>query len=312
MEEKIIISVSALPTQPEEDKPSPNSDLLASNESLSETKEKGALFGVILKKTPKATVDDTEDPLQGTNELGESDDESLPVKDTQTLLSASNDSLNEVSTTKERMRAFVGMFKKAPKAVEQQDDDEPKPLGGGRGLKRRKTITRKKRVVSFRVKRTLPRTATVFFSAQEDSVEIQNVEMAAYPTEGNNRDAEESDELMEWWNGVVGWAEWNETSNFQEEDEERYNKSVALMKCWLQEAWTTGVSSFGDRSIPNPQDSSGRGNSFHGSSFHREECLSSFVYVEVIAGAIVEKNGEPLKHCHNVIRDVCCPGGQIN
>ncbi|CAL8296218.1 unnamed protein product [Boreogadus saida] len=43
-----------------------------------------------------------------------------------------------------------------------------------------------------------------------------------------------------------------------------------------------------------------------------EECLSSFVYVEEIAGAIVEKNGEPLKHCHNVIRDVCCPGGQIN
>ncbi|CAL8366425.1 unnamed protein product [Boreogadus saida] len=91
-----------------------------------------------------------------------------------------------------------------------------------------------------------------------------------------------------------------------------YNKSVALMKCWLQEAWTTGVSSFGDRSIPNPQDSSGRRNSFHGSSFLREECLSSFVYVEEIAGAIVEKNGEPLKHCHNVIRDVCCPGGQIN
>ncbi|CAL8390456.1 unnamed protein product [Boreogadus saida] len=91
-----------------------------------------------------------------------------------------------------------------------------------------------------------------------------------------------------------------------------YNKSVALMKCWLQEACTTGVSSFGDRSIPNPQDSSDRGNSFHGSSFLREECLSSFVYVEEIAGAIVEKNGEPLKHCHNVIRDVCCPGGQIN
>ncbi|CAL8395321.1 unnamed protein product [Boreogadus saida] len=60
------------------------------------------------------------------------------------------------------------------------------------------------------------------------------------------------------------------------------------------------------------QDSSGRGNSFHGSSFLREECLSSFVYVEEIAGAIVEKNGEPLKHCHNVIRDVCCPRGQIN
>ncbi|CAL8361780.1 unnamed protein product [Boreogadus saida] len=63
---------------------------------------------------------------------------------------------------------------------------------------------------------------------------------------------------------------------------------------------------------PDHKDSSGRGNSFHGSSFLREECLSSFVYVEEIAGAIVEKNGEPLKHCHNVIRDVCCPGGQIN
>ncbi|CAL8237958.1 unnamed protein product, partial [Boreogadus saida] len=214
--------------------------LSVSGDELSETatEKTGGISGMFKrspKPAPRSLV--AKDPLQGTNELGESDDESLPVKDTQTLLSASNDSLNEVSTTKERMRAFGGMFKKAPKAVEQQDDDEPRPLGGGRGLKRRKTITRKKRVVSFRVKRTLPRTAkgsdllplmeeesvemremTPF---QEDSVEIQNVEMAAYPTEENNRDAEESDELMEWWNGVVGWAEWNETSNFQEEDEER-------------------------------------------------------------------------------------------
>lgn len=50
---------------------------------------------------------------------------------------------------------------------------------------------------------------------------VQPVEMAAYPTEHNPTESEEeTDELMEWWNTVKSWAEWNENSNFQEEDEE--------------------------------------------------------------------------------------------
>lgn len=45
--------------------------------------------------------------------------------------------------------------------------------------------------------------------------------MAAYPTEGNPLGIEHDidDDLMEWWNTVKGWAEWNEMSDFQEGDE---------------------------------------------------------------------------------------------
>ncbi|KAK0145133.1 Apolipoprotein L6 [Merluccius polli] len=196
----------------------------------------GGLSGMF-KRSPKPAQRSQviTDPLHDTNELDERD-ENLTLKETHTEMSASNDSLNEASTTKEKKRGLGGIFRRTPKTVEQQDEGDLRPPEGGSQLKRRKTITKRKRVVSFRVKRTLPRTAKSSDLAplveeesvemqemtpiQEGTVEIQPVEMASYSTESNSFDVEEDDELMEWWNGVVGWAEWNETSNFQEEDEE--------------------------------------------------------------------------------------------
>ncbi|XP_056149755.1 forkhead-associated domain-containing protein 1 [Lampris incognitus] len=131
------------------------------------------------------------------------------------------------------------MFRRMPKAVEQQEGEDLEPPEGGSQLRRRRTIKKKRRVVSFRVKQTLPRVPKLSAQSsdklpvleetvemqdltpfQESTVEIQPVEMAAYPTEGNPLESEESDGLMEWWNTVEGWTEWNETSNFQEDDEE--------------------------------------------------------------------------------------------
>ncbi|KAI1901252.1 hypothetical protein AGOR_G00032410 [Albula goreensis] len=101
-----------------------------------------------------------------------------------------------------------------------------------------------KRRVSFRVRRTLPRNPNVLFrsatadsdeqenlvesvemeelpSVQESSVEIQMVEMAPLPSEGNPLDSSEDDDgLLEWWRTVEGWDEWNESSNFQEDEED--------------------------------------------------------------------------------------------
>uniref|UniRef100_H3CJ18 Uncharacterized protein n=2 Tax=Tetraodon nigroviridis TaxID=99883 RepID=H3CJ18_TETNG len=46
------------------------------------------------------------------------------------------------------------------------------------------------------------------------------VEMVSYPSEDNPMETEEeSDELLEWWNTVKGWAEWNETNNYQDNEE---------------------------------------------------------------------------------------------
>nr|CAI11461.1 novel protein similar to human apolipoproteins [Danio rerio] len=44
--------------------------------------------------------------------------------------------------------------------------------------------------------------------------------MAAYPTDLNSSETDEDDGLMDWWKTVEGWSEWNQTSNFQEDDEE--------------------------------------------------------------------------------------------
>ncbi|KAG7273058.1 hypothetical protein CRUP_007214, partial [Coryphaenoides rupestris] len=251
--------------------------LTASNDSLSEgnaAKEK-SIFGGIFKKPQKPTPEDSEKeeksifdsifkkPQKPTQEDSEKEEKSifsglfkkqpkplegstadeeksggisgifkrsprpslctLATTDTQTEMSASNDSLNEASTTttKEKKRGLGGMFRRTPKAEQQEDDDLRPPVGGCQ-LKRRKTITRKKRgsdtmpileeEESVEMQELTP--------LQEGTVEIQPVEMAAFPTEGEPTDVEETDELMEWWTGVVGWAEWNETANFQEEDEE--------------------------------------------------------------------------------------------
>ncbi|XDV27743.1 hypothetical protein PO909_031229 [Leuciscus waleckii] len=97
------------------------------------------------------------------------------------------------------------------------------------------------KVVSFRVKRTLPRMSTfspsIQCSDQEDTIEVPMemqkfqttedctfeilpVEMAAYPTDLSSLEADEDDGLMDWWKTVEGWTEWNETANFQEDKEE--------------------------------------------------------------------------------------------
>ncbi|KAJ3595053.1 hypothetical protein NHX12_004358, partial [Muraenolepis orangiensis] len=110
----------------------------------SDREEKGGLFGGLRKKTPKASGDPEEQ--DGDKELtasSESLSEGQAVKekslfgglfkkphkptheDTLTDMSASNDSLNEVSASK--------------------DEDDLRPPGGGSQLKRRKTITRRKR-----------------------------------------------------------------------------------------------------------------------------------------------------------------------
>ncbi|XP_077088639.1 uncharacterized protein LOC143740388 isoform X2 [Siphateles boraxobius] len=97
------------------------------------------------------------------------------------------------------------------------------------------------KVVSFRVKRTLPRMSTfspsIQCSDQEDMIEVPlemqqlqttedctfeilPVDMAAYPTDLNSFEAEKDDGLLDWWKTVEGWTEWNETANFQEDKEE--------------------------------------------------------------------------------------------
>uniref|UniRef100_A0A8C2AIC3 Si:rp71-1g18.13 n=1 Tax=Cyprinus carpio TaxID=7962 RepID=A0A8C2AIC3_CYPCA len=104
------------------------------------------------------------------------------------------------------------------------------------------------KLVSFRVKRTLPRMPTFSSSTQdsdqedmiEEPMEMQQLgttedctfeilplEMAAYPTDLNFLETDEDDDLMDWWKTVEGWSEWNETANFQEDDEERAVEAAA-------------------------------------------------------------------------------------
>ncbi|XP_019739243.1 uncharacterized protein LOC109524091 isoform X3 [Hippocampus comes] len=215
--------------------------LSASNENLTEEnapKEKvGGLAGM-LKKSPKPAPRSlaTKDPLSdGKQEESVKDD-------------LSGDELAgppvdlEAATAKEKKGGFTAMFKRTPKTADKQDndkDEERAPSAGG-GLKRRRTIKKKRRVISFRVKTTLPKMPKLNGSSQaqekmpvieeslemqemipaQSTVEVQPVEMAAYPTEGNPLESEEeNDGLMEWWKNVIGWAEWNETANFQEDEE---------------------------------------------------------------------------------------------
>uniref|UniRef100_A0A3P8X5F2 Apolipoprotein L domain containing 1a n=2 Tax=Cynoglossus semilaevis TaxID=244447 RepID=A0A3P8X5F2_CYNSE len=136
------------------------------------------------------------------------------------------------------------MFRRTPKIVEPQESvDLETPEGGG--LRRRRTIKKKRRVVSFRIKKTLPKLPkssqasekmpvigeTVemqeMSTNQDNTFETQPVEMAAYPTEGSSQANEEEDELMDWWNTVKGWKEWNESSNFQAEDEDMAMEQAA-------------------------------------------------------------------------------------
>ncbi|XP_055739696.1 uncharacterized protein LOC129824243 isoform X2 [Salvelinus fontinalis] len=247
-------------SQPEED-----SDLGTDcNDNLSESKEKTGILGLtgIFKRSPRpspkpsprSTVD--KDPLTEYKELSASNDSlsDFPtIKENlsaQRELSASNDSLSDTTTTsKEKKGGFAGIFRRTPKPFEQQDSTDTEPPVGGSQLRRRRTIKKKRRVVSFQVKRTLPRipkrTAArdsdkepIIEEAvelqglaplQESTVEIQPVEMAAYPTDGVNllESEEESDGLLDWWRSVEGWEQWNETSHFQEDEADMAVEQVA-------------------------------------------------------------------------------------
>ncbi|KAM4557491.1 uncharacterized protein V3H82_017259 isoform 2-T2 [Fundulus diaphanus] len=233
--------------------PGNNTTLFGSSEDLLEanaTKEKTGGFAGIFKKSPKPSLRSavTQDPLSDSKELSASCDSLTEAgKDessSQNELSGSTDNLCDTSSnTKEKRGGFSGMFRRTPKSVEQQEgEDTPPPTG--RGLSRKRTIKKKRRVVSFRIKKTLPKMSKESSSKmplieesveleelnapQESTVLVEPVEMAAFPTEENQTQAEEeNNELMEWWNSVKGWTEWNESSNFQEEDEQMAMEQAA-------------------------------------------------------------------------------------
>ncbi|XP_054914141.1 uncharacterized protein LOC129377944 [Poeciliopsis prolifica] len=219
---------------------SKNTTMFGSTEDLLEAnsakEKKGGLTG-FFKKSPKPSPRSvaTEDPL--TKQLSSSWDSLTEAGNddstSQQELSASTDNL---CTTKEKKAGLSVMFKRTPRNTEQQEGEDAAPPAG-RGLSCKRSIKEKRRVVSFRVKKTLPRMSKEessempaieesvemedLNSPQESTVEVEPVEMAAYPTEESVTQMEqENNELMEWWNSVKGWTEWNETSNFQEEDEQ--------------------------------------------------------------------------------------------
>ncbi|XP_068195975.1 myb-like protein X [Antennarius striatus] len=238
-------------SDPEADDKDDWKELTGSVDSLPEsTKEKkGGLTG-IFKKSPKPAPRSvaTTDPLQDTMELSSSWDSLVePGQGGVGELSASNENLSEgAANTKEKKGGF-GLFRRTPKSTDQQESKDTEGSEGG-GLKRKRTIKKKTRVVSFRVKKTpTPKFDVTLGSdkmpaieeeavemrdlnkSQESSEEllVQPVEMAAYPTEHDPAEPEETDELMEWWNTVKGWAEWNETSNFHEDEEEMAMEQAA-------------------------------------------------------------------------------------
>ncbi|KAJ8397342.1 hypothetical protein AAFF_G00438910 [Aldrovandia affinis] len=213
---------SAEHTVPVQENESPYNELSASNDSLSDTntKEKGGMFGGMFRKSPKPSGGPT------------------PEQDnlsTHSELSASNDCLSDNNNTKEKGGKFTGMFRRPPKCAERtvpvqvsMETESGTPAGGEERLE-----SLRKRRVSFRVKRTLPRAPKEeeeeylrgesieleeLPSVQESSVEIQMVEMAPLPSEDNP--LEDDDGLLEWWRTVEGWDAWNESSNFREDEED--------------------------------------------------------------------------------------------
>ncbi|KAG5841699.1 hypothetical protein ANANG_G00169490 [Anguilla anguilla] len=215
---------AAKPAQKNE---SASDELSASNENLLDInpKEKGGMFSGMFRKSPKPAGDPT--PAQ---------DMGFPNSE----LSASNDSLSE-NNSKEKGGKFAGIFRRTPKPAEGAVPVQVSMDTEGGDEKREQSL-RMKRRVSFRVRRTLPRTPKIrspakdseeedlleesfemedLSSVQESSVEIEMVEMAPLPKEGNPLDSDEDDDgLLEWWRTVEGWDEWNESSNFQDDEEE--------------------------------------------------------------------------------------------
>ncbi|XP_043989630.1 eukaryotic translation initiation factor 3 subunit A-like [Gambusia affinis] len=215
---------SAKPAEEGSNATGENTTLFGSTEDLLEAnpaKEKTGGFTGFFKKSPKPSPRSvaTEDPL--TKQLSSSWD---------SLTEAGNDN----SSSRQELSASTDNLCDTSSTTKEGEDATPP---AGRRLSRKRTIKKKRRVVSFRVKKTLPRMFKEKSSEMpviEESVEMENlntpqestvvvepVEMAAYPTEESVTQMEqENNELMEWWNSVKGWTEWNETSNFQEEDEQ--------------------------------------------------------------------------------------------
>uniref|UniRef100_A0A3P9J5N8 Si:rp71-1g18.13 n=1 Tax=Oryzias latipes TaxID=8090 RepID=A0A3P9J5N8_ORYLA len=221
--------------------------LTGSCENLSDvttTEEKSGKLTSLFKQSPKLALRSVtaEHPLSGSPLSASWDSLSEIWKEDlsgQTEPADDNDVLLEgASRTKEKRGGLSAIFKRTPKTSETLGDEGRETPEGGR-LRRKRTVKKKRRVVSFRIKRTLPtdgkstlqRTDEMLIideavemqeinPEQESTVELQPVEMAAYPSgESPSELEEENDELMEWWNTVKGWTEWNKSSNFQEDEE---------------------------------------------------------------------------------------------
>ncbi|XP_058617390.1 uncharacterized protein LOC131530878 isoform X3 [Onychostoma macrolepis] len=189
----------------------------------------------------------------GTEDTSEEDSPPLHIK-----LLACNDNLLYLSNNnlKDSSGKLSGTFRSSPKPA-LRFPAETDPLSEhseftdwdcnflDSGIEK-KSVPRKlsnsnNKVVSFRVKRTLPRMSKFSSSTQdsdqedmiEEPMEIQQLgtdedctfeilplEMAAYPTDLNSLETDEDDDLMDWWKTVEGWSEWNETAHFQEDNEE--------------------------------------------------------------------------------------------
>ncbi|KAJ8382499.1 hypothetical protein SKAU_G00032770 [Synaphobranchus kaupii] len=170
-----------------------NSDLSASSDSLTDdnkTQNPGVFKGVMQKVNP----------FRSASQVVNSD------------LSASSDSLTHNNNTQ------VAMGKEVE--GHQTKSDQP--------------IREKKGMVTFRIKRFLP--GALFRSAgkdseqeageereessqQESTVEVQDVEMAPFHSVGDIVESEEEDTLMDWWRTVEGWSQWNESAEFEEDEE---------------------------------------------------------------------------------------------
>ncbi|KAJ8272567.1 hypothetical protein GJAV_G00090720 [Gymnothorax javanicus] len=165
-------------------------------------------------------------------------------------LSASKENLLDVPV-KEKGGMFSGMFRsKSPKRSEDRTSAQvaaERGTSAGENEKREQSF-RRKRKVSFRVKRTVPRFPGVTLQPQieedeellpesvemqelppmqENSVEVEMVEMALFTSDNMVQDDDDEDDLLLWWRTVEGWNEWNESSNFQEDEEEQAVEQAA-------------------------------------------------------------------------------------
>ncbi|MEQ2244182.1 hypothetical protein ILYODFUR_014553, partial [Ilyodon furcidens] len=220
-EDKNIFSGTFKRTPKPADEGSPatgdDSTLFGSSEYLLEpkaTKEKTGGLAGIFKMSPKPSLRSvvTQDPLSDSKELSASWDSLTEAgksdSSSQYEVSASTDNLsdNSSSTKQEKRVGFSGMLRRTPKHLEQQEgEDTPPPTG--RGLSSKRTIKKKRSVVSFRVKKTLPKTSKErsnkmllieesvemedLNTLEESTVLVEPVEMAAYQTEENPAQAEQ-------------------------------------------------------------------------------------------------------------------------